>query len=387
MNRNETIDRLIVATHIGRQYGPGNPFGEMTQDRLIAVQNQAHIIGDMLAGGIKVGFPRPYPAEAIPKATDFGPMLTAGELQTEEDVLRLALFGSALCDMYITDHTTDRGDPATPYAVRRFRGVKEELPAGMEHSKEFAQATGLLRHMQWAIGQYCQPKNAVAVLRCFDEYVLEREVEHFVLSTEYKALDSDSGRLAFMDKHAWRIGTLMARNAGVESVAMSNYAICAWHNKMLPTVGAVLRDGWVREFFGVLNVTARIIDELGDWYMDTGEDSDTGMFSINPFNQYHEAMVDELCRIGQINDRRVRKRLHEAFRSYRNDKNDVRAGVKEDVAALVMQLLYDHTQQYLNDPRQDGLRAAHPVMVNQAERVMKIVDVNAEGDRSLGGHV
>lgn len=350
----------------------GDSFGAQTPKRTLAVLQQITEIMTLFENdfikALRVGMPGVSDAELqkvigqiAPKTVVFCPALAAGEVA---DTARLAAFASAIGIMYWGDQTMDRGDRAMPYAIQLFAGQRPRV------SKKFvaqahAQAEAL-RLIRNNVDFFARPEDAPYVFDCFSEQVLLNEVRVQKLSQQYlESADKD----AFLARHGKDLAKFITIDAGFPSVSSSLYALYRQENQALPALAEVYADPTMVELLQACNAVVRILDELGDWEMDSGKRADWGVFTLNPFNQPHEAFVGNLLALAGLET----PELIRAFKEFH--------GNREGCSELVVAALLDHIKTYIGNLRPDKF----DYYVVLCKRVLEIGYINRVGDIALAG--
>ncbi len=379
MKQAELISKLIEQTHVGLVFGPDRAFGAIDSDRVQAIARQAQVIAismsERLGRCLTQALPEMQPAdiqqmlgEVAPKTAVFVPALTAGELTGEVSQQKLALSAVAVGCMYLADQLTDRGDRAMLEAIEAFCSGKPVVPGNPR--------LAILQEMQTAIYELALEQDAPVVLECFDQKVLANEARLHRLSSEFASL-TIHGQDAFLDQHAAHIAELMVEDAGFQSVTSSLYAIYRQNDSSLPPLAEIHADPYISHLLQVCNAAARVADEYGDWWMDAGSDPKYGVFSINPFNQYHPLMVGKLCELAAINDEtEVRLVQREFVRFHISEVQRVTSGT------YVTERFFNQMRRAV-DGHYAGSERRYDKYVELCMRVGEISYVNMMGDIQL----
>jgi len=369
------IDQLIHQTHQGAVFGEGRAFGMLKADATQGLARDAQAIARSLAKRLTLCLERALPGvsqaeihstvqEVVPKTAVFVPALTAGELAGERNQERLTLAAVAVGCMYVADQLTDRGDEAMLKAIEAWPGHAALNPR-----------RAVLEEMQHAIQELARPEDVAAVLECFDQKVLANEARLHRLSSAFK-MGSLIEREAFLDTHAERLAELMTEDAGFQSVTSSLYSIYRQNDPTLPPVVEIHANPFMQELLQVCNAAARIADEYGDWWMDAGNDVKYGVFSINPFNQYHPAMVGRFCQLAGIETARVAE-IQVAFRDFHTNEAE-----RKTNGAFITEVFFDQMRRQVHAYYQ----ATHPPYDKYIELCMRVGEisyVNMMGDIQL----
>ncbi|HSW65565.1 MAG TPA: hypothetical protein VLI54_00310 [Bacillota bacterium] len=315
--QSEFLGQLLDASHAGHVFGEGVAFGELEASRRAAIGALTTDIMTGVTERMHPVFRKALPEmtsddvddklqQMIVKAGVFMPALTVGELIDDDDRELLTLATQSLCCMYGLDELTDRGDIKARLAIERFTGVTkpfagEVRQAAPADARGVTARVGILKHMAACINKFAFTGDAPDVLECYDQRVLRNEARLQRLSDSYYDFP-EIGRQAFLSQHAEHIADLMVADAGFQSVTASLHTIYRHKDIILPSIAELHSHSAIVRLLEVCNAVARVADERGDWWMDAGNDKRFGVFSINPFNEYHPAMVGRLCELAGIVD-------------------------------------------------------------------------------------
>ena len=158
-----------------------------------------------------------------------------------------------------------------------------------------------------------KPEDTSLVQACFIDQVLVHEVETQQLSQDFLASGKDPN---FIAAHAARLAEIATISAGFPSISSSLYAIYRQHDPALPPLSEVYDNPVITNLLQACNVVVRLWDELGDWKMDSGYDPNKGIFVINPFNEYHPAVIQRFCELAAIHDPAQIAALQQAFAEF-----------------------------------------------------------------------
>ncbi len=318
------LKQLLDVTHKGYVFGEDAAFGPSDAARRAAIGAQtSQIIADAgveLAKVLSMALPEATKQEVAAhvrqittKAGAFVSALTAGDLTGKDNTRWLTQAVMAVCAMYAADQLTDRGDISARLSIEQFIGMDPRIdPGDMEL---VAARTGILTFMGETIDELAAEGDGPHVMVCFDQLVLGNEARLQQLSDQYVDLPEDASR-AFLGKHAVTIADLMVADAGFQSVTSVLHTIYRRNDPSLPTIKELHANPVIVRTIQVCNVVARVADERGDWWMDAGNDPRYGVFSINPFNQYHPQLVARLCELAGIVDAAEVEQLQEHFQAF-----------------------------------------------------------------------
>lgn len=373
------LTQLIEAAYKGSVFGPRESFAQDAILKMEIIQKQIQEIGFIfnreLYTCIHTAIPE-LPDKEIgriikeigPKAVAFCPALTAGELTGEDNVRRLAAAASAIGVMYFADQSMDRGDELMVRAIEQLQtlGNKEEIP---QNAATRHKALGAI---QTNINQLALPEDAPIVLDCFNQQVLHNEVLLHKLSLQYIHLD-DEHRPAFLTKHATQIADLMVIDAGFPSVTTSLYAIYRHNDPHLLPLSEVHNSEAIKKLLQICNAVVRIADEIGDWQIDAGHHPQWGIFSINPLNEYHPAIVTRFCELASLNDNQQLS-LQKMFREFHTNPGLY--------GKQITDIFFNHVRDYVNNLPSE-VQSAHSRYILLCKRVLEIGHVNMMGDKAL----
>jgi hypothetical protein len=307
--------------------------------------------------------------EILPKTIAFCPALTIGEI---DDIPRLSAFSTAIGLMYWADQSIDRGSQAMLQAVELLPDI--HTAANADLSPEVQRATFALGKIADKVNSFATPEDVPLVLDCFYDQVLLNEALIRRLSLAYAETEDPT---AFLATHAENIAVAMTIDAGFPSVSSSLYAIYRQHDTLLPPLSEIYNDPAMTDVLQACNATVRIWDELGDWQMDRGIDPTKGVFTINLFNEYHEAIVSEICSFAGIREPAQRMMLQESFAAFHEDETS-----RQLHGARIDDMLLGHIRQYILDLPQD-IQQQFGKYLTLCKRVLEIGYVNRAGDIAL----
>jgi hypothetical protein len=377
--KTSVLDDLIHAAYKGPVFGPHESFGHNAASRVNTIQEQIKEIGlifnNELSACIHTAIPKLSDTEIQqiikeigPKAVAFCPALTAGELVGNENLQRLARAACAIGVMYFADQSMDRGDELMPKAIEALQSSR-----AAHAEKGITARLSSLGYIQANIKRLALPEDTPIVLDCFNHQVLYNEVLLHNLSLEYMKINKRK-RTVFLTAHADQIARLMVVDAGFPSVTSSLYAIYRQNDPNLLPLSVVHNDEAIVKLLQICNTVVRIADEVGDWEIDAGHHPQWGVFSINPFNQYHPAIITKFCELASINDSSLQLSLQAAFRDFHTDT--------ERHGSYITTTFFNHARDYINNLSPD-IQTAHSRYILLCKRVLEIGHVNMMGDKAL----
>jgi hypothetical protein len=310
------------------------------------------------------------------------------ELDPKTDWLAALQLMSGL-GMYGSDQGMDRGFKPMITAIRLVDDCGERVESPETDELLFAGGDAVRRCLGFLgvmigdpINKYTHWTDTGIIRRHFYGNVLGNELRHRELTDAYLR---DSER--FWELDAEELARITTISAGFPSISASWYAIFRQQDYMLgreqamPELMRLYQDDRIRELDQVCNVVARLLDELGDWHMDSGE-TDMGIFVVNPFNQYDERFVDEYCKLGNITGD-TRDKLQDAIANFHGDRPHHKAVVMDLLKAHIREYM-DAVDNWVKGPTVDSkLRLGYLRYVTMCKRVMEICFVNAIGDPAL----
>lgn len=379
------LDTLIEAAYNGPVFGKDISFGLHAVGRMPIVKQQIEVISQLfnqeLYKTIKMSMPElddsaihQVMREIGPKAVCFCPALTIGELTGKENTEWLADAAIAIGVMYFADQTMDRGDELTVSAIALLCDEKPTVS-----TKDVSAVQRRLRafhHIQTHIERLALPEDAPIVLDCFNSQVLHNEVRLHRLSVKYASL-SLKEQTDFLSTYASHISELMVIDAGFPSVTSSLYAIYRRNDPTLPTLSDVHNNATISTLLEICNTVVRIADEVGDWESDAGHHPEWGIFSINPFNQYHPEIVSRLCSLAAIQDDETIARIQQAFRGFHtNDQT------RQEYGTYIVDTFFEHVRIYVTSLPKE-IHDTYSQYITLCKRVLEIGSVNTIGDIAL----
>jgi len=268
----------------------------------------------------------------------------------------------------------DRGNETVTTAIKLLSG--ETISLSKKDTISVQRWIETLHHIEKNITSLALPEDAAVVLDCFNEQVLHNEVRLHELSIEYQKTVQQN-QYAFLETHSKTVARLMVIDAGFPSVTSSLYSIYRHNNEHLPSLSEVHSDPIITSLLQVCNAVVRIADEFGDWEADAGYHPEWGIFSINPFNQYHPILIEELCSLATITDRHLIKELHEAFSMFHAVPDE-----RNQRGQFIVDSFFEQARTYINSlPTASQKR--HGRYITLCKRVLEIGSVNILGDIAL----
>lgn len=380
------LNDLIMAAYSGAVFGPGKSFGLDVLRQMPVVLKQIESIGDIFYTELDVCIRKAMPdwsdsevrkimKEIGPKAVSFCPALTAGELTGKDDIHRLAAAASAIGVMYFADQSMDRGDETMVAAIEELCGYNPIV--SQEDTSKVHSRLAALQHIESNVNNLALTDDAPFVLDCYNKQVLYNEVLLHKLSLEYLQLESTDKQQEFLGRYAEQLAMLMVIDAGFPSVTASLYAIYRQNDSDLLPLSVVHADENILKILRICNTVVRIADEVGDWEIDAGHHPEWGTFSINPFNQYHPAIVFRLCELAYIQDDALVASLQQAFREFHTSKENT-----ERYGKYITDTFFNHIRGYINELPGDVVNM-HSRYITLCKRVLEIGSVNIMGDKAL----
>jgi len=379
----DRLGELVQATLAGPVFGPGVAFGAIEPDHLERVLERGRAIQAGLSERVDRTLAQAFPQrtaderqytirEVSPKATGFVPLLTNLELPPDFLGYETSTAESVFY-MYVDDQEIDRGNEAMVLATEDAYGPdKPSIPS--ELAEQARHGGRLLTAMAETIRGFARPEDYGSVLGCF-KLVLRGEARQHRLSTQYDVLTSETAKADFLACYAGSLAMITVEDAGFQSVTAALYALYRRLQPDLPSVRELHDHSAITRLIRLCNTAARVADERGDWKMDAGYDPSKGVFTLNPFNQYHPDYVQNFCRLADIRDPAIIDKLQEAFRLFHEDR--IGHG------AFITDTFFGHV-------RNEVLRAQERLPQYRAylrlfPRVLEISHVNMLGDILLAG--
>ncbi|HSX34848.1 MAG TPA: hypothetical protein VLF62_04355 [Candidatus Saccharimonadales bacterium] len=307
------------------------------------------------------------------------PGLSYGELSDYADVMAAGTVSVGV--MYWGDQTGDRGDRAMSRAcevagarpVPMLRGAARFRLAGLNRIETNIRSGGDKR----GVGP---PEDQNFIVPCFYDQVLHNEAYLQRLSRQYTHANA-AGKQKFLEHNGAHIADVTTVSAGFPSVSSSLYGIYRLKDPKLAPLSEIYSNIPMQQLIQTCNVVARVWDELGDWYMDSGARPDKGIFVINPFNEYHPSTVERYCELAFIQDPGQVALLKHAFANFHNS-----SGERQMHSAYILETLRVHVRNYVNtlDKRlPPHLVKRYEQYVTLCKRVLEFAYVNRKGDIDL----
>lgn len=374
--QSNVLEELIQAAYAGSVFGANNSFPRDALKKIHTIQEQIYAIKLIFTNELSTCIHTAMPQlsakeiqrilkEIGPKAIAFCPALAAGELAGDENLHRLGAAASAIGIMYFADQSMDRGDIVMAKAIEELQN-----PTGKKLTPELASRVHALQSIQSNIEKLASPEDVPIVLDCFNQQVLYNEVLLYKLSLAYtKTKDKQT----FLASHANHLVELMVIDAGFPSVTTSLYAIYRQNDPQLLPLADVHGDNEIKTLLQICNAVVRIADEVGDWEIDAGHHPEWGVFSINPLNQYHPAIVTRFCELAHINNEDIRLSLQQLCRDFHTNP--------KKYGPQITDILFNHARDYINNlPSHMQVYSRYILL---CKRVLEIGYVNMIGDQAL----
>jgi len=248
--------------------------------------------------------------QIAPKSIAFCAAISAGEI---EDSDRLCDVAMAIAISYWADQSMDRGDEAMLAAIHHINAELKE-GGGIVHpvSELVGARLAALRHIE-SLAQRANdhPEDLPYILRAIYRDVLLNQARMRDLSRQYL---TDGGSPAFWDKHAEETARTILDNSGLMSAVTVIYAIYRYHQPDIPSLSEIYHHTELMTLIGgPFNAAIRVFDDLGDRIIDTGQNSQWGIFNLNLFNQPNIKMLGSFIRYSGIEDIPLHDALMEAF--------------------------------------------------------------------------
>jgi hypothetical protein len=380
-DRADLLNQLLALTHEGPVFGEGLAFGPLNNARAGLITRQTGDIAEALSKRLLPCLQKALPdasaehisrnlSEVVPKTAAFVPALAAGELTGARNTHNLTLAATAVGCMYIADQLTDRGDERMLRAIETPRQTPGVVSANPRNA--------ILLQMRADIYELALADDASIVFECFDQKVLRNEARLHRLSGAYAKLDG-TGQQTFLAHHAKELAVLMVEDAGFQSVTSVLHAAYRRQNPGLPSVAELHNDPSIKQIIQVCNAAARIADEYGDWWMDAGSDPRYGVFSINPFNQYHPIMLETFCRLAGIEDAQEIAAIQTACKKFHTSNAQ-----RQVSGRYITERFFDQMRHYINQYRTTHANSHRfTTYMTLCMRVGEISFINMMGDITL----
>lgn len=375
------VTELLELTYAGPIFGPGEAFAGTSKEHMRAATIRTGSVARVLAERLDATLRQARPAdsaalrrltiaEVTPKASCFVPALTNLELRAA-GLGHQTDTAEAVSYMYIGDQQMDRGNKAMVLAAEHeYAADPGKVPRALQ--KDVASWRLFLGNMPAAIQRFTLPEDYQTVLACF-ELVLRDEAAHHRLSSTYEALTTDSERAAFLAEYAEQLALLTVEDAGFQSVTASLYSLYRRDDPTLPTVEEVHTHPEMTKLIQMCNTAARVADERGDWWMDAGHDPAIGVFTLNPFNQYHSGFMQAFCDQAYLDNTETIAQLQESLQHFHEDR--------DTNGAFITDTFFAHVRNHLLQLREKLPHYA--IYLRLCMRVLEISHVNMMGDIRL----
>ena len=247
--------------------------------------------------------------QIVPKSTAFCSAIAVGEL---DDLDRLAQAGLSIALVYWIDHRMDRGDLQMEEAMRWFvRPNATRADQAVEPPTPVRTRLIGIQALEQCIRTFARPEDADVLVPNVMHEVLSREVRVRELSRLYEQCE-DRG---FWRGYADEVAEHSILNGALVYVTAAIYALHRRHEPSLPSLAEISdQPDVMRLLNGPAAAMIRIVDDLGDRDIDSGQDLRWGHFTLNIFNQPHPAYVRAFLQVADLGDRRAARRLIEAFK-------------------------------------------------------------------------
>jgi len=163
-------------------------------------------------------------------------------------------------------------------------------------------------------------------------------------------------------------------NVALVYVTAAIYAIHRNHAPGLPSLAEIFAETAVMRFMnGPAAAMIRVLDDLGDRAIDSGEDPRWGHFTLNIFNQSHPDWLDAFMHVAGLHDRQTAQSLIDAFHHDDASSREYIFRTFVDFVRAEFAALSASTYQ------------AYHLFLNLGKRVVEAGYVNAIGDVDLAG--
>ena len=246
--------------------------------------------------------------QVAPKSTAFCAAIAAGEI---DDVERLAQVGLSIALVYWADHCMDRGDMAMEQAILQRAGWFDSHAQGRLAYAPYVDTRMIgLDQLERIIRSFCRPEDAEVLIENVLHEVLCREVRIRELSRLY-----DPHQIAsFWTMYAHEVAEHSIRNVALVYVSAAIYAIKRVYDPdLLPLKRIFAESAMMRWLYGPASALIRILDDLGDRVIDSGEQPEWGHFTLNIFNQPHPVWIEHFLHIAGIREWRSTQLVTEAL--------------------------------------------------------------------------
>lgn len=295
--------------------------------------------------------------QIAPKSTAFCSAIAAGEL---EDGERLAQAGLTIALVYWADHRMDRGDLDMEAAILQRAGWTN-APIGDVHMVG-------LDAIERYIRAFSRRDDAAILIDNVLHEVLCREVRVRELSRlyqEHRSAEFWAEQAELIAEHTILDGALVYVTAAI-------YAIHRQHNPQLPSLEKILADPLVMRLMdGPAAAMIRVVDDLGDRLIDSGDRPEWGHFTLNIFNQPEPLWIEAFLKRADLAGPDTMQPLVRAFQS-----DDIES------CEFIVQTFVDKVRaEFAALPA--ATYQANQLFLDIAKRVIEAGYVNAMGDIAL----
>lgn len=232
--------------------------------------------------------------EIAPKSIAFCASISAGEIKNKEDLSYAAV---AISLSYWADQSMDRGDDMMFSSVQYLN--HQNIATKTSDSAIFQARLTALQHIQNLARQITLPEDLPYVQQAIERDVLGLQAKMRILSQKFK----ESQANFFWVAHAEEVAQTMTDCSGLMSAVSIIYALYRKNDPKLPSLNEIYSHPKLMQLIrGTFNPAVRVFDDAGDYYTDTGQDSNWGDFNLNIFNQAHPVLLKAFLNYSHISE-------------------------------------------------------------------------------------
>lgn len=257
------------------------------------------VFPNMLFPILQAGMPEANPvivreviAQIAPKSIAFCAAIPAGEVKEIQPLLCAA---GEVAIIYWADQGMDRGDSWMVAAVKylNHQSPSDDILA----SHLFQTRFNTLNHIQALAQQITAfPEDQAGILKALQNDILKNEARLYTLSQEFL---QDSS--AFWEQQACEVAQVMIDCSGLMSAGTTIYASYRHNQPQLPSLQEIYsQPDLMRLVQETLNPAVRVFDDIGDCFVDAGQNPSWGVFNLNIVNQNHPLLIEHFLRLSGI---------------------------------------------------------------------------------------
>jgi hypothetical protein len=249
------------------------------------------LLTQMIFPILQAGMPEASPekvqeiiAQIGPKSLAFCAAISAGEIWNRQQLLHVT---GEIAIIYWADQSMDRGDTWVLAAVQHLN--QQPISDDILASPLFQARLKALNHIRTFAQQITSSvEDLTYIVKAIQNDILENEAHLQTLSQKFSQDPSD-----FWKHHTRELSQVMIDCSGLMCVGTAIYASHRSQHPALPSLQEIYdQPDLMRLVKETFNPAVRVFDDVGDCFVDTGENPSWGVFNLNIVNQNQPQFVD-----------------------------------------------------------------------------------------------